>query len=44
MAAKQSSAFTVRETELLTIAFQCIKEKPVVRRTHITRFSYNTSR
>ncbi|KAM0712747.1 hypothetical protein Q7P35_000194 [Cladosporium inversicolor] len=29
MAGKQSTAFTARETELLTIAFQCIKEKPV---------------
>lgn len=31
MAGRQSTAFTARETELLTIAFQCIKEKPVVR-------------
>lgn len=36
MASKQSTAFTARETELLTIAFQCIKEKPVVSLAHIT--------
>ena len=35
MATKQSTAFTARETELLTIAFQCIKEKPVVSLAHI---------
>ena len=34
MAAKQSTAFTARETELLTIAFQCTKEKPVVGCAH----------
>ncbi|GAB7326033.1 hypothetical protein MBLNU13_g10069t1 [Cladosporium sp. NU13] len=30
MATKQSTAFTARDTELLSIAFQCIKEKPVI--------------
>jgi hypothetical protein len=31
MATKQSTSFTVRETELLTLAFQCIEERPKVR-------------
>lgn len=34
MTTKPSTAFTPRELELLTIAFQCIKEKPNVRLTH----------
>jgi hypothetical protein len=32
MAAKQPTSFTVRESEILTVAFQCIKERPNVRR------------
>jgi hypothetical protein len=28
---KPAAAFTARETELLTIAFQCLKSKPDVR-------------
>jgi len=30
------ATFTPRELELLTIAFQCLKEKPNVRLTHLT--------
>jgi len=42
MASKQSTSFTVRETELLTIAFQCLKQKPDVRqRPH--HFEYDPS-
>jgi hypothetical protein len=31
MATKQPTAFTARESEILTVAFQCIKERPNVR-------------
>ena len=34
MATKQSTAFTAREAELLSIAFQCTKEKSVVSLAH----------
>ena len=40
MATKQSTSFTVRETELLTIAFQCLKERPNVRRTYTTYVAF----
>ena len=36
MATKQSTPFSTRESEILTLAFQCIEERPKVRYISVT--------